>query len=163
MNWENASDIAGVVSAAMAVIAGGVAAFALLYARRQIRSGTEIARETTALTAYREYLRLCVEHPEFSCSSLALAKLKRTNWQGVLKNITPDSERYMWVLSTLLNTCELVLTAEPDQRQWRSVLLAQLSYHIGTLEEVWPAWQSHYGREMRALVEEALRIGGAEE
>ena len=156
MSWNDAADVAAVASAIVAAVGMIIAAGALLYAHKQIRANSAVARETTALTAYREYLRLCFDRPDYSSATLAARMIGAHQWDGVLDRLSPESERYLWMLTILLNTCEQVLAAEPTDEQWRSALGAQLSYHEGPLEQVWPSWRLHYGEALRDLVESAL-------
>ena len=153
MSPEDLSDWATVLSSGAAVLTLGVAVVALAYARRQIDANSETARETTALTAYREYLRLCFDFPEYSSSHLAAEALKVQNWNGITEKLTPKSERYLWMITILLNTCEQVLAAEPEDPEWRSALRDQLSYHEAALQHVWPLWRAHYGGPLRELIE----------
>jgi hypothetical protein len=156
MELDTLSDAATVASAIVAAVATIVAAWALTYARRQLRENSRIAHETTALTAYREYLRLCFDQPELSSARLAENFVGVAGWDGVLTKLTPESERYLWMLTILLNTCELVLIAEPEDATWRAALADQVRYHDASLSAVWPEWRGHYDGRLQRLVEEVL-------
>ena len=57
------------------------------------------------------------------------------------------------MVSILLNTCEQVLAAEPDDLIWRQTLRKQIFYHRPLLAEVWPTWSKDYGDAMHQLVD----------
>lgn len=152
-DWNTCADLASAVATtATAFIAG----FALWFARRQIHSSEKISREASALEAYREYLRLCFDFPEYSSSELALETIGRKSFIQITAKVTRESEKYLWFVGILLNSAEQILHHATGQEAWRSVLKSQLSYHTPVLKVIWPDFRFGYSRRMQRLVDEVL-------
>ena len=92
-----------------AVSGVGIALVAAWYARSQITAGLQASRESSAMDAYRSYLALCIERPELSSSLLYLKKTGCGSFKGITKELSEDSERYLWFVSNLLNTGEQIV------------------------------------------------------
>jgi hypothetical protein len=149
-------DGAQVVSAAASVIALAIAAAATLAAFLQIRSNAKLSRDNTALEAHRELLKLSIDRPELSSSTLMLQHLHRRDFAGILDELSTESERTLWFLSYVLNAMEQILESNARDPWWRATMAAQVSYHEGLLREVWPTWREHYGEVLQRFMEDEL-------
>ena len=116
----------------------------------------------SALETHREYLRLCVEHPQLTSSDAALVHLGRKDFIGILDDdqLSMESERVLWFLSYVLMTMEQLtettqIGQNPDQ-WWRAVIKSQIKYNEGLLRVVWPEWAKHYSDDLCKIVEETL-------
>jgi hypothetical protein len=134
----------------------GIAALALIVAGLQLRAGFKISREAGALQAYREYLRLCFEYPQFTSYFLFTNHHPNVEISSIATELTEASEKYLWFLSILLSTCEQVVSYVSAENEWRETLVVQLRFHAGTLEVVWPKWQRNYVQSVRSLVTVAI-------
>ncbi|WP_132955328.1 hypothetical protein [Rhizobium sp. BK251] len=159
MCWSelrDCADVAGnLATVATALIAGG----ALWFAWRQISENRKISRESGALGAYRDYLRLCFDFPQYSSAKMALREIGAEDFSGIECDLTKRSEKYLWFLSILLNTAEQILLDVEAEGEWRIVLKWQLHYHHPALQEIWPGSQFGYSGAMRKLVDEVLAEG----
>lgn len=154
--WQEWSPIAGVIGGFATGIAAAFAGGALWYARTQIKSNRQVALEQEAQSVYSEYLRLCIEYPEFSSATLAKKKLKIDSFADISNLLTEDSERYLWFVSYMLSACEKIRLTCPDDCDWEATIRSQISYHGSTLLEIWKDMEKHYSPELRSLVEDEL-------
>ncbi|HEX8449933.1 MAG TPA: hypothetical protein VF652_10120 [Allosphingosinicella sp.] len=159
MTAEQWSQAAQLVSGFGTGAAAIVATLALIAAYFQIRIGARVTREAGALTAHRDYLRLCFDHPQFSSSEQFLKHVGRTALPDLLEEREPDHVKYLWFLSVLLNTAEQIINFVASEKEWRALVKDQIRYHHGAIAMCWIEWECHYGEKLRSLVEEALADG----
>ena len=108
-------------------------------AYRQFRAGALAQKQTTAITAWSEYLRLALAHPDLSRPPSWLASA--TGHQ--------DHSRYRWFVAAMLFACEQVLEAHPDDEAWNDVVASQLRYHHAFLNSQYfdpLVYSNHLGR-----------------
>jgi len=165
--WDAYVPVANVVGGFATGFAAGIAIATIIIGVWQVRRTILVARETNALETYNDYLKLCVERPELSSHTLAVRTLPGETVKGILRQLTVETERYLWFVSVMLNACEkIVLSARLTEQKdpaWTAVVLSQLSYHRSTLREVWPEWRRHYSDELRGFVERMLAEEEAKE
>ena len=159
--WQEWSPVAGVIGGFATGIAAAFGGGALWYARTQIKSSRQVALEQEAQTVYSDYLRLCIEYPEFSSATLAKKTLKIENFKGIEDVLTADSERYLWILSYMLSACEKIRLTCPGDHDWEAAIRSQISYHRSALSETWAKSKKHYSPELRLLVDDVLSKDGA--
>ena len=135
-----------------------VAMAAIIPALMQVTHGRRLSREAGALQAHREFIKLCFDHPQFSSTDLFKKSHPNVDIVGIGDVLTADSERYLWFLSIMLNSCEQILNYVSSEGPWCEVVEAQLSFHAEALHSVWDEWESHYGVQMRQLVNAALKL-----
>lgn len=136
-----------------AIVAGG----ALCYAVFQVRDSRQAGRELDARATHREYLSLCMQHPELSSSIMFAKKTNRSDFHGIAEELTPESESYLWFVSILLNNCEQILESIPEKEGWREILRSQLEYHRPVLLVKWKDWKNSYTPKTRKLVDEVIK------
>jgi hypothetical protein len=105
-------------------IASILSLIGVIVAYRQFRAGASAQNRTTAVTAWSEYLRLALQHPELA---------RPADWltgQGIS---SPQFGQYRWFVAAMMFAAEQVLEAHPDDRAWMDVVEAQLRYHKGFL------------------------------
>jgi hypothetical protein len=94
-----------------------IALLALLIARGQLVTNRENQRETTAKTTFREFLKLCVEYPDFAYGRIPTAD---------------DRTKYEWFVAQFLWAAEEILEYAPSA--WEANLRLHVSYHSGFLQ-----------------------------
>ncbi|MDT8759097.1 hypothetical protein MZO42_10340 [Sphingomonas psychrotolerans] len=114
-----------------------------------------------ALETHREYIQLCIQHPELGCSILMLQDLGRDSFANILTDgRSVESERALWFASYVLHTMEQLFEATQGRfrrdAHWRATIWSQLDYHRGLLEEVWPQWRRHYGTRFGKMIDKLL-------
>jgi hypothetical protein len=160
IDWSQYSAMAEVLGNLATTIGVLIAVFSIAFVFIQSNYGATVSREINAFQAHKDYLQLCVDHPELSSSTMMLKHLKRDDFVGILDELTKESERCLWFFSYVLFAMEQM--ALNNRRlfrvdpAWRRRVQDQLSYHVELLEVVWPAWQIHYSRHLDALVQKAL-------
>jgi hypothetical protein len=157
--WDAWSPVAAVIGGFATGIAAAFAGGALWYARNQIQSNSAVAREQDAQSVYSEYLKLCIEYPELSSATLAVKTLPSKTFAGLAKQLTTESERYLWFVSYMLSACEKIILTCPDDIEWDSTVRAQISYHKSSLGEAWSEIRTHYHKSLRDIVEDELSDG----
>jgi hypothetical protein len=141
-NWlKDAAAIAPDFTLFVSLAAFIVTFVALFVARGQLILNRKNQRETTAKATFREFLKLCVQHPDLASG-------------------TPEPGRedeYEWFIAYLLWTCEEIL--ESAATEWENNLLLHLSYHRKFFatdqrfrEEDYPC----YDEAVQALIEKAI-------
>lgn len=93
-----------------------IALIALLVAYRQFRLNRKNQRETTAKTNFRDFLKLCVEHPRLAYG----------------RSAANDPEKYEWFVAHFLWSAEEMLEFAPQE--WESNLQLHISYHRDFLQ-----------------------------
>ena len=110
---EEVAKVAPLFTSAAASIAAFVAFLAFLVALGQLSLNRKNQRETTAKTNFREFLKLCSQHPDF-----AYGKSKATD---------KNRWEYEWFVAQLLWATEEVLEFAPQE--WRLNLRLHIAYH----------------------------------
>ena len=122
-----------------------VAAIALVVASLQIVKSNATQREATAQDAYKEYLRLAIETPDFA--------------DGVSKLPEKESDRtkYSWFVTYFLHSAEHVFLLEPSD-EWRAAISTQVCLHKVYLagEEYQKILKFHYDKKFREFVDRSL-------
>ena len=157
--WHDWVEPASVVGGFATGLAAAGALVALVPGIIQILSGIRANREAGALQAHRDYLRLCFDNPEYSSTALFKQAHPEVYLATIEQALTPVTEKYLWFVSVLLNTCEQLILFVSSKAEWRAVAVSQLSYHADVLRVVWPSWRTHYSAEMDVLVREATDEG----
>jgi hypothetical protein len=105
-------------------------------------------RETTSKNIWRDYLKLTIEHPEFTKGGLKKCKGKK------------ERERYKWFVAHFLWGAEEILSFVGKDKVWRHNLLIQAKHHRDYLTD--PTFQSEdltgYSPALRELVAEAIAL-----
>ncbi|MGO8235348.1 hypothetical protein ACC806_03950 [Rhizobium ruizarguesonis] len=162
VDWNVVSAIGSAVSAVGSIVSMGIAAYALLYARRQVelaRSASEDARRTSkeseALQAYSAYLDRCVQYPQFSSWEMFEKHCGAGDIENVWKTLSKESERYLWFLSILITVCDQIIVDVPKSKLWEPILLTQLGYHKEFLRVAPERFVSAYHEKTVALINRA--------
>ena len=117
MSWifehaERLGGLATVAAAIIALLATGIAVWALL-------SGRNSQREATAKDIYRDYLKLAFEHPE-------IAVARRAD--------SVQEEKYQWFVAFLLTSCDEIVRILPRDKTWRKGIRIDLKPHLAYLK-----------------------------
>jgi hypothetical protein len=130
---------ASLLAAVAGLCATATTVAALFVARGQLILNRENQRETTSKTIFREFLKLCVEHPDFAYGN------------------NQDGPRYEWFVAHFLWAAEEILEYAPTA--WEPNLRLYVSYHRDYLQknqrfrsEDWPT----YTPRLRDFVDRAL-------
>jgi hypothetical protein len=137
-----------------------VALFSAVLIFYQTISTNRTTRHAAALSARADYIKFCMEHPEYSNSRIAMHTLKIKNFDSILENNTrPDVERALWFLSYVLNAMEQLLNTAVSRKErdaWEQTAIDQLRYHAGLLSAVWPQWRRHYGSHLQKVIDQII-------
>lgn len=159
-SWQPYLNSAQVLSGYATAIGAAIAAVSLLLILLQVVWSARLSKQSTALDAHKEYMKLCIERPELSSSGMALKYVGVKSFEGILDTYKVKSERVLWFLSYVLYAMEQILQSSKffiwTDRAWRETAKDQLRYHTLTLRAVWPSWRFHYGPELRELVDQIL-------
>jgi hypothetical protein len=141
-------DVATWAAAVVTFVGVFIATVAAALAWAQITSARKIAREALARQTYSEYLKLAMEHPEFSSG---------------LKQTVPPSDRlfeqYEWFVSYMLNACEgilLYVSTVKKASDWTGTIVTQVEYHKDYFESsTWfqESYEAHYEERLRKIIE----------
>jgi hypothetical protein len=104
----------------LANVATCLALIGIAVAYQQLRSGAIAQKRTTAITAWTEYLKLALAHPEYARPQSSLTGA------GVGSR---EFSQYRWFVATMLFACEQVLEAHSDDEAWEDIVTAQLRNH----------------------------------
>jgi hypothetical protein len=140
-----AGNVAQVVNLVSVVVAVG----ALLYARRQVTIAREIQAENFesmrdqqvrnfAEGLYRDYLKLAFENPVLAYPN---GELEAFDYEEhTIGGKREAYVKYIWFLSFVLDTCEL-LYQQPLRQEYRETVLTQLGHHRVWLGRQWKKWE----------------------
>jgi hypothetical protein len=151
--YAAAASVIGGFATGFGILIGGVSLLLILF---QTKHSGRVSNSIAALESHKDYIRLCLDHPELSSSTLMKAYLKIDSFSGILDVLTPDSERALWFMSYVLFAMEQSIISVPGDKFWRTNIEDQLGYHSELLEEVWGIWRSHYTPEMDQVVTSVL-------
>ena len=121
-----------------------VAVLALLIAVWQIKAAESIQREASAREAFKEYLKLAIDKPDFANAQPGDNKAARSG--------------YEWFVTYFLYSAEQIFQAYPDDPQWRSGLAEEVCYHASYLSSsgYQQSIRLQHDPDFAAFVEEAL-------
>ncbi|MDD5395401.1 MAG: hypothetical protein PHE17_20445 [Thiothrix sp.] len=122
-----------------------VAVLALVIAVWQIKAAENIQREASAREAFKEYLKLAIDKPDFANAQPSDNKSAKSG--------------YEWFVTYFLYSAEQIYTAYPDDPQWHKGLAAEVCYHEVYLqgEEYQKAVKLQHDPEFAAFVDAALK------
>ena len=107
--------LSGVAGVATAAIAG----VALFYAYRQLVATPKSQREANAREVWKDYIRICIEYPQFAGGGIT-----RANAKGDV-----EFEQYEWFAAFMLDACESILLFVADEDEWLLSVDGQLGFH----------------------------------
>ena len=139
------------------IITASTAAIALVFAGIQVLQIRSSTRETTAIESYRAYLRHCCDKPHLSSWSVFSKWSGIHSPDGICEREEEKAEAYLWFLSEVLWTCELVLNASRNDASWRTAIQLQLSYHDASINEVWEKWRDTHTKTLQEIVDKVLK------
>jgi hypothetical protein len=144
--WQRFGNIAQIGSAVFAVVGFG----AVLLQLSEIRHNN---RATGARQVYLAYTDLNFRHPEYALPDLA--KLKSGD--------PAVFERYKSFVSYLLYACDEVMSAFPDQQEWRKSCSYEIREHLPFLCETLasdPAFLDTFGGRSIDFVKSVMQRNG---
>lgn len=118
-----------------------IAIAAVVIALVQIEAGETTQRKASARDAFKEYLKLAIERPEFADARL-----------GKLAQTENGRSSYSWFVSYFLFSAEQVYESFPDDPEWRAALSNQICYHTDYLKG------AEYQKTLRAQYEPSFAI-----
>ena len=117
MSWPDWIQVASNAATVLALIG-------IWLAWRQFRATVVAEKQSSAIAAWSEYLRLALAHPKHA---------RPSPWVTGQGAGTTQHDEYRWFVAAALFACEQVLEAHPDDRSWEEIVAAQLRYHRGFL------------------------------
>lgn len=149
--------ISAVVGGYGTAIAAAIAVVAVFIALWQIKINRRQARETLAMEAHRLLVQTCFKFPEYSTAEMYAKFVKGCRLKEVrLDEMTVESERYLWFLSLLLNTCEQIIETVCPDSAWDAVVANHLSDHEHSLRFLWPGWRKYYAPALQDRVDQLV-------
>lgn len=159
-SWQVYVNSAQVLSGYATALGAIIAAVSLVLILIQVVWSSRISAQANALDAHKDYIKLCIERPELSSSTMALRHIGKANFDNILDSYELESERVLWFLSYVLYAMEQVLQSSRfifwTDSAWLATAKDQLRYHLPTLRAVWPEWRAHYGAALSSVVDELI-------
>jgi hypothetical protein len=112
--WQDVGHIGSFVGGVGALAATVVGVWAIGFAKIQI----EEARRIDARAAYREFMLLALDHPEFSLPNYAALQADETRF-----------EQYEWFVAVMLSSYEQVLETDRVDNAWKATIRSGLEPH----------------------------------
>jgi hypothetical protein len=122
-----------------------IALVALFIARGQLKANRDNHRETTAKATFREFLKLCVQHPDLAYGQPSQDK----------------RDEYEWFVASFLYAAEELFEFSDG---WRDNLKLHARYHkvfLATDEDFRSHDYATYSKKVQALVDEVVAEGRA--
>ena len=140
--------ISSKVASAATVIAAATAVAALFIALHQIDVARQIQREASARDAFKEYLKLAMDKPEFADASL-----------GKISKSANSRSGYTWFVSYFLFSAEQIYQSFPNDSEWSAALSHQVCYHKTYLQsnEYQKKLKTHYSQSFAEFVDQSLK------
>jgi hypothetical protein len=134
---------AAIATAVIAFLGLGIAVW-------QIEVGKRVQREASARDAFKEYLKLAIERPEFADARLGKAAQNENGRSG-----------YGWFVSYFLFSAEQIHDSFPDDPEWSAALGSQICYHAAYLKGAeYQTMKAHYAPSFAKFIDESLRQCG---
>jgi hypothetical protein len=122
-----------------------VAVTAAVVAYRQLRSSKQESRRATAYSAYKEFLKLCFDYPDFAYGN-----------EDSIKECGNKYVQYRWFIAQMLFTFEQVLEVLPDDREWNTTIANQLRKHIWHLQGSSSVKREEWSKPLMKLLDNSL-------
>lgn len=113
-SWQDVGNIGSFTGGVGALAATVVGIWAISFAKIQI----EEARRIDARSAYREFMLLALEHPDFSLPDYA-----------ALRRDPARFEQYEWFVAVMLSSYEQVLETDRVDKAWSATIRGGLAPH----------------------------------
>lgn len=123
------------------IIMSVIAAVALAFTIKQLKSSRKESRRTTAYSTYQEYLRLCFDNPKFAYG----------NKNEIVLNGKTE-EQYPWFVSQMLFAFEQILETDKSDNQWKTAIEAQLKRHAWYLKKSTSANREEWSTELSVII-----------
>jgi hypothetical protein len=123
----------------------------------QLRSNRRVACEDFARQLWLDYLKIGLENPELGETRCVLAAYPDLTPKDLVTGNHIGSQRYLWFLTVLLDTCENVLRYL-QRSDWERGVVEQLRFHRPALKEMWPDEQEFYSDRLARMVQKALAM-----
>lgn len=130
---------------------------AVIVAIWQLRSNRRVACEDFARQIWLDYLKIGLENPELGETRCALARFPGVTAKDLILGDRECSQKYLWFLTIVLDTCENVLRYLP-RTDWEPTLIEQLRFHRPALIEMWNDDRRFYSKALDRLVQRALAV-----
>ena len=122
-----------------------VAATAVVVAYRQLRSSKQESRRASAYAAYKEFLRLCFDHPDLAYGN-----------EESIKECEKNYVQYRWFIAQMLFTFEQILKVLPNDPEWKTTISNQLKKHIWHLKESSSVKREEWSEPLMQLLRNSL-------
>jgi hypothetical protein len=113
-----------------------------------------------AFDAYDAYLKLCFEYPRFANGQLVDQGFSLPT---EYKKGSEEFYRYEWFVARLLVAAERILSAVPEDEEWRGTIWSQVHKHRGYIQT--KAFQSRidiYSGPLQAIIRDIMNKNSAE-
>ena len=127
-----------------------VAVLALVIAIWQIQAAANIQREASAREAFKEYLKIAIDKPDFANAQPA-------------SDVKGAKSGYEWFVTYFLYSAEQIYATYPDDPQWQKGLADEVCFHADYLsgKEYQQSVKFQHDPEFAAFVDESLKTCAA--
>ncbi|WP_080741118.1 hypothetical protein [Aeromonas bestiarum] len=130
-----------------------IAGLALYIAHRQLKLGwqqlmsnrTE-TRNATAHNLYHQYLKLCIDMPQYSYG------MEKPNHECI------EYGRYCWFISAMLFTFEQILETMACDEKWQTTIKSQLIIHKEFLSTSSTVREKKWNNNLQKLIEDVISV-----
>lgn len=128
---------------------------ALCIAVWELRANAKIAGQTHAREAWLRYLELGIQYPQFGSTRIAKKNLNISAIEDLYLLETDETERYLWFVDILLESCESLVNYFPEY-EWQKTISYNISLHREAIEYNWNTEKDFYSKKLREKVETIL-------
>lgn len=123
-----------------------IAGMALYIAHRQLMSNRTETRNATAHNLYHQYLKLCMDMPQYSYG------MEKPNHECI------EYGKYCWFISAMLFTFEQILETMASDEKWQATIKSQLIIHKEFLSSSSTVREKKWNHKLQGLIEDVIQV-----
>ncbi|WP_323916582.1 hypothetical protein [Aeromonas veronii] len=123
-----------------------IAGVALYIAYKQLMSNRTETRNATAHNLYHQYLKLCMDMPQYSYG------MEKPNHECI------EYGKYCWFISAMLFTFEQMLETMASDEKWQATIKSQLIIHKDFLSSSSTVREKKWNHKLQGLIEDVISV-----
>lgn len=123
-----------------------IAGVALYVAYKQLMSNRTETRNATAHNLYHQYLKLCMDMPQYSYG------MEKPNHECI------EYGKYCWFISAMLFTFEQMLETMASDEKWQATIKSQLIIHKDFLSSSSTVREKKWNHKLQRLIEDVISV-----
>lgn len=123
-----------------------IAGVALYIAYKQLMSNRTETRNATAHNLYHQYLKLCMDMPQYSYG------MEKPNHECI------EYGKYCWFISAMLFTFEQMLETMASDEKWQATIKSQLIIHKNFLSSSSTVREKKWNHKLQRLIEDVISV-----